>query len=55
MTRSGFTVKLMKLKLQDLSLPLALLGGGLNKYSLLYIISIHNFLFFFLKGAPKTV
>jgi len=41
MTRGRFTVKLMKLKLQDLSLawaPSGTLGGALNKYSLPYII-----------------
>jgi hypothetical protein len=41
MTRGGCSVKLMKLKLQDLSLawaPSEALGGALNKYSFSYII-----------------
>jgi hypothetical protein len=41
MNRGRFTLKLMKLKLQDLSLAWAhskAQGGALNKYSLSYII-----------------
>jgi len=41
MTRGRFTVKLMELKLQDLSLawaPSEALGGALNKYSPSYVI-----------------
>jgi hypothetical protein len=50
--RGGFTVKLMKLKLQGPSrtcAPSKALGGGPNKYSLLCLI-----LFFFNKEGPKN-
>jgi hypothetical protein len=57
MRRGGFTMKLMKCKLQGPSLTWTLfkaVGGAQNKYSLSYLIfCICNLVFFFLRGLQK--
>jgi hypothetical protein len=53
--RGGFTVKLMKLKLQGPSFartPCKAMGGALHKYSLLYLIFIRIF-YSFLNECQK--
>jgi len=55
--RGGFTVKLMKLKLQGHSLawaPSKALGEALNKYSLSYLILYLSFCILILKEGPQN-
>ena len=51
-------IRRLKVKLQGLSLawaPCKALGGALLKYSILYLIFIRNFVFFFYNEFPKIL